>query len=1063
MPIVLSDNIAINGKVIETVKSVGLTPKISAIPIRPILDPISSPSVANITINSDYKYMAFNHSTFPILPTDANNLLIHYKFDTIPSSGGKLTNYGNLGSSYDGDINLVTSGIERIAGDRGQFKYFWKSNSANGNFLSIPNDIIKLLDTNGHSISFWTQDSDVGDYDYAILSVPAASPNNPSTIFLRIHAPWANNIVYYDIGNGINNQHRLETASSTSNSQIVHWVFVRENVSSTLIKLHIYKNGSLLISSGNITRLNFNEVTNTIFYIGYNIGVSTIIFKNKSLEDFRIYNKSLSQQEITQLFNVTNNIPYTITFYENTECDILVIGGGGGGGRRHGAGGGAGTLLYHKGQILNGTYNINVGKGGNGNTLANNNANASSGNFSEFKKSDGSKIYYANGGGVGTSGGMQAAITNGGQGYLVNSALTLPTNNVFNDVTVSVVNKQFQNTLPSPQGCRGFVGGIQVEDFKGGGGGGAGSVGQNHGVETTPNDGYGGDGLGVDITGINVLYAGGGNGSAWAETVSPVRDPTKLTIESRGGGGFGSDNNVAEAGMNGTGGGGGGQGNDLHNSGNGGSGIVIIRYKTKSLFIQMNEDYVHIPLFNNGANQTQYTITFNENTECDILVVGGGGGGGRRGGAGGGAGACIYHKNQILNGTYNIHVGNGGLGSTSQNSGNGLNGNNSQFIKNDGTKNYLAIGGAGGHGSHSAVNNSGGSGGGTNRNFNSSTLSGNNIFNSLAVAVVSGNSYNNSGLVLPEGCRGSLGSGQVENWKGGGGGGAGGIGQLHGLENTVDDGYGGDGLEIDITGINVLYAGGGNGSDFQGTISQSRDPAKSTIESRGGGGFGSDNGIAESGKNGTGGGGGGQGNDTNNGGAGGSGIVIIRYKVIKVSYNAQWTYSSTNPSVYHLGNVGIGTTNPTSSLSVVGSVSASTGISALSKSFKIEHPLNMNKWLYHGCVEAPRFDNIYRGKKIVTNGQCEVDIDSECNKTGGMTEGTFIALNTNSQLYLRNNHTFDGVKGSIVDGKIIINCQNTKDEIEIDWLVIGERKDENVVNVPLTSIEGNLICEHNIH
>jgi len=116
-----------------------------------------------------------------------------------------------------------------------------------------------------------------------------------------------------------------------------------------------------------------------------------------------------------------------------------------------------------------------------------------------------------------------------------------------------------------------------------------------------------------------------------------------------------------------------------------------------------------------------------------------------------------------------------------------------------------------------------------------------------------------------------------------------------------------------------------------------------------------------------------------------------------------------------MGNVGIGTTNPMSTLSVVGSVSASIGISAVSKSFKIEHPLNMNKWLYHGCVESPRFDNIYRGKKLVTNGCSEVDIDSECNTVGGMTEGTFIVLNTNCQLYLRNNQTFDGIKGSIVD------------------------------------------------
>ena len=118
---------------------------------------------------------------------------------------------------------------------------------------------------------------------------------------------------------------------------------------------------------------------------------------------------------------------------------------------------------------------------------------------------------------------------------------------------------------------------MQIEDYKGG----AGSSGQNHSLEPTPNDGYGGDGLAVDITCVNVIYAGGGNGSAWNFTVSPVRDPNKLIIESRGGGGFGSDNGNAEDGKNGTGGGGGGQANYLaqFSAGAGGSGIVIIRYK----------------------------------------------------------------------------------------------------------------------------------------------------------------------------------------------------------------------------------------------------------------------------------------------------------------------------------------------------------------------------------------------------------------------------------------------------------------------------------------------------
>jgi len=194
--------------------------------------------------------------------------------------------------------------------------------------------------------------------------------------------------------------------------------------------------------------------------------------------------------------------------------------------------------------------------------------------------------------------------------------------------------------------------------------------------------------------------------------------------------------------------------------------------------------------------------------------------------------------------------------------------------------------------------------------------------------------------------------------------------------------------------------------------------------------------------------------------------VIIRYKTTK-NFDAQWTYNSTNPSVYHLGNVGIGTTNPMSALEVIGSVVVngditSTTIVANAKNFKIAHPLGLNKSLYHGCVESSRFDNIYRGKKKVINGICEVDIDNECNTTGGMTAGTFMALNSNFSLYVRNNKTYDRVYGIINGSKITINCENIVDEIEIDWLVIGERKDKYVINVPMTTNIGSLICEHDV-
>ena len=279
-----------------------------------------------------------------------------------------------------------------------------------------------------------------------------------------------------------------------------------------------------------------------------------------------------------------NTADFTRVFTKNTTCDILVIGGGGGGGKRAGGGGGAGTLLYHKNVIFNGTYNIKVGKGGAGHpsSISTTTSTAFDGEFSQFVKTDGTQNYYAVGGGrgMGSLAPNIYARTNGGQGFLYDSNLTLSPNNIFNGVPVTVSNKEYVNTLPLPQGCRGNIGGLQINNYKSGGGGGAGGVGMNHAEETTINDGYGGLGLAIDITGTSVVYAGGGNGTDWNGTLSQVFDPLYPTIQLRGGGGFGSDTGTPQNGLDGTGGGGGAQGNDTagNPSGAGGSGIVIIRY-----------------------------------------------------------------------------------------------------------------------------------------------------------------------------------------------------------------------------------------------------------------------------------------------------------------------------------------------------------------------------------------------------------------------------------------------------------------------------------------------------
>jgi hypothetical protein len=452
----------------------------------------------------------------------------------------------------------------------------------------------------------------------------------------------------------------------------------------------------------------------------------------------------------------------------------------------------------------------------------------------------------------------------------------------------------------------------------------------------------------------------------------------------------------------------------------------------------IDDDYKYISFVNTGKSQSQYTINFTENTECDILIVGGGGGGGTGYGsnsgfspAGGGAGGLIFLENQTVEAnTYTIQVGKGGDGDNFNDSTlptRGKNGGNSSFSYHS----VEAVGGGGG-GSRSGdeAGSNGGSGGGRV-----------------------------SGTITPG--QGIVGQG-FNGFRGGGGAGSnagneGGIGKYEvgtfnfkekfnlPTDNTLGEFFDG----------NVYFAGGGAVGANDTTI---------YLGGKGGGANGEFN-AGSNGLNNSGGGGSGS-KDTrtggfNVGGNGGSGIVIIRYKIIKETYNAQWTYNDTNPNVYHLGNVGIGTTNPISSLQVIGSITIDGSISALYKTFKIEHPLNINKWLYHGCVEGPRFDNIYRGKKTTINGKCEIDIDKECNTTGGMTAGTFNALNTSSQLYITNNDTYDRVSGDIFNGKIKINCENTKDNIEIDWLVIGERKDEHIINVHNTNMEGKLICEHN--
>ena len=116
---------------------------------------------------------------------------------------------------------------------------------------------------------------------------------------------------------------------------------------------------------------------------------------------------------------------YTVDFPANVMADVLVVGGGGSGGGvgtngHKGGGGGAGGLVYIKDfSIINGSYSISVGKGGDigENDSFRKNGDGKNGYNSEFSKlNDTNYTILAYGGGGGPGHGSGSALMGGSGG-----------------------------------------------------------------------------------------------------------------------------------------------------------------------------------------------------------------------------------------------------------------------------------------------------------------------------------------------------------------------------------------------------------------------------------------------------------------------------------------------------------------------------------------------------------------------------------------------------------------------------------------------------------------------
>jgi len=272
---------------------------------------------------------------------------------------------------------------------------------------------------------------------------------------------------------------------------------------------------------------------------------------------------------------------YNIYVGQNTICDILIVGGGGGGGGSIAGGGGGGSVIYSTNiTIPAGSYSILVGKGGNGGvneTDGINGFNTIAFGATAIGGGRGGDYNISNSELSGGSGGGEGGGANNGQLGIRNAGLK-------GSNTIPITSPLFTNYqyYVNDGGIAFYQSGVNNWSTRGGGGGGAGSAGGNGGgneIDTT-TQGVGGDGIPISISGTTVYYGAGGGGGAHKGGNSQALGKSG-GLGGGGNGGSEFSDGTKSNGTNGTGiGAGGGGGAYLMNGGNGGSGIVIIKFKS---------------------------------------------------------------------------------------------------------------------------------------------------------------------------------------------------------------------------------------------------------------------------------------------------------------------------------------------------------------------------------------------------------------------------------------------------------------------------------------------------
>ena len=144
--------------------------------------------------------------------------------------------------------------------------------------------------------------------------------------------------------------------------------------------------------------------------------------------------------------------------------------------------------------------------------------------------------------------------------------------------------------------------------------------------------------------------------------------------------------------------------------------------------------------------------------------------------------------------------------------------------------------------------------------------------------------------------------------------------------------------------------------------------------------------------------------------------------------------------------------------SISGDLVVTGAISKGSGSFKIDHPIPSKKdthHLVHSFLEGPQADLIYRGVVNLVGGSASVNIDTAAR----MTTGTFVLLCGNVQSFTSNESGWTAVKSSVSGNTLTITAQDNTCTDSVSWMVVGERKDQHMLDTNWTDENGRVIVE----